>query len=133
MELTREEIERIVDGVLERLAAPRSAAGGAAPAAGDLAGSIAAARSGTAGGYPEVMTVDQLAEYLQLHPQVLYRHIRKGNLPVSRIGKTLRFKRSVIDRWLEDSAGSSLRGEAGELDVGSAVGSAPEAAPDGEE
>ena len=58
---------------------------------------------------PEVMTIDQVARYLQLHKQVVYRHVRDGHIPVSRIGSTLRFKKSVIDRWLVDSALNSLR------------------------
>ena len=60
-------------------------------------------------GYPEIMTIDQLACYLQLHKQVVYRHIKNGNIPVSRIGATIRFKKSVIDEWLEDTALRSLR------------------------
>ena len=56
------------------------------------------------------MTIGQVAAYLQLNKQVVYRHVRKGNIPVSRIGATLRFKKSIIDRWLADSALGSLRG-----------------------
>ncbi len=59
--------------------------------------------------YPEVMTIDQIAEYLQLHKQVVYRHVKKKTIPASRIGATLRFKKSVIDAWLEDSALENLR------------------------
>jgi len=61
--------------------------------------------------YPEIMTIDQAAEYLQLHKQVVYRHVRKGTIPASRIGATIRFKKSVIDAWLEDSALENLRRE----------------------
>jgi excisionase family DNA binding protein len=61
------------------------------------------------GDYPEIMTIDQVAEYLQLHKQVVYRHVKSKNIPVSRIGATIRFKKSVIDAWLEDSALKSLR------------------------
>ncbi|HLX60702.1 MAG TPA: helix-turn-helix domain-containing protein [Planctomycetota bacterium] len=57
--------------------------------------------------YPEVMTIEQVAEYLQLHPQVVYRHVRAGTLPVSRIGRTIRFKKSVLDAFLESGAWSS--------------------------
>ena len=60
---------------------------------------------------PEVMTIDQVAEYLQLHKQVVYRHVKKKTIPASRIGSTLRFKKSVIDAWLTDSALESLREE----------------------
>ncbi|MCX6339731.1 MAG: helix-turn-helix domain-containing protein [Candidatus Aureabacteria bacterium] len=64
--------------------------------------------------YPEVMTIDQVADYLHLHKQVVYRHVKRGNIPASRIGTTIRFKKSVIDAWLEDSAMRSLtRGEGG--------------------
>ena len=56
----------------------------------------------------EVMTIDQVAHYLQLHKQVVYRHVKNGNIPVSRIGATMRFKRSVIDAWLEESARRSI-------------------------
>ncbi|MCX6357185.1 MAG: helix-turn-helix domain-containing protein [Candidatus Aureabacteria bacterium] len=58
--------------------------------------------------YPEVMTIDQLAEYIHLHKQVIYRHVKKGHIPVSRIGTTIRFKKSIIDAWLEDSALRSI-------------------------
>lgn len=57
--------------------------------------------------YPEVMTIEQVAEYLQLHPQVVYRHVRAGTLPVSRIGRTIRFKKEVLDRFLESGAWES--------------------------
>ena len=59
--------------------------------------------------YPEVMTIDQVARYLQLHKQVVYRHVQNNHIPASRIGATLRFKKSVIDSWLADSARQSLR------------------------
>lgn len=59
--------------------------------------------------YPEVMTIDQVANYLQLHKQVVYRHVKNGNIPVSRIGATIRFKKSVIDAWLEESARRSYK------------------------
>ena len=59
--------------------------------------------------FPEVMTIDQVAEYLQLHKQVVYRHVKNSNIPASRIGSTLRFKKTVIDAWLVDSALKSLR------------------------
>jgi excisionase family DNA binding protein len=51
--------------------------------------------------FPEVMTIEQVAEYLQLHPQVVYRHVKAGTLPASRIGRTIRFKKSVLDAFLE--------------------------------
>jgi len=46
------------------------------------------------------MTVEELAEYLQVHPRTVYRLIRKG-LPHTRVGRPYRFKRSLIDEWLK--------------------------------
>ena len=54
--------------------------------------------------FPEVMTVAEAARYLRLAEQVLYRHVRAGTVPASRVGKTIRFKKSVLDAWLEESA-----------------------------
>ena len=58
--------------------------------------------------FPEVMTIDQAARYLQLHPQVMYRHVRAGTLPASRIGRTIRFKKSVLDAFLERTGWESV-------------------------
>ena len=52
----------------------------------------------------EVMTVEQLAKYLQLDKQTVYRKARVGDIPAVRIGKTLRFKKDVIDGWLRISS-----------------------------
>jgi excisionase family DNA binding protein len=52
----------------------------------------------------DILTIEQVAEYLQLHPQVVYRHVRAGTLPASRIGRTIRFKKSVLDAFLERDA-----------------------------
>jgi excisionase family DNA binding protein len=46
------------------------------------------------------MTVDELAEYLKLDAQTIYRKFRQGELPGVKIGKAIRFKREVIDGWL---------------------------------
>ncbi|MDP8236828.1 MAG: helix-turn-helix domain-containing protein [Candidatus Erginobacter occultus] len=42
---------------------------------------------------------------------MVYRHVRKGTIPASRIGATIRFKKSILDAWLEDSALETLRRE----------------------
>ena len=48
----------------------------------------------------DVMTVEELAEYLKLDPQTVYRKFRKGERPGVKIGKAIRFKREVIESWL---------------------------------
>ena len=51
----------------------------------------------------EIMTVGDLAEYLGFSKNWIYRKAEAGELPATRLGNRWRFKRSVIDRWLEES------------------------------
>ena len=60
------------------------------------------------GEFPEVMTVKQAAEYLQVNEQVLYRYVREGKVPVAKLGATIRFKKSVIDQWLARDSWESV-------------------------
>ena len=52
----------------------------------------------------EVMTAGQLAHYLQLDEQTVYRKAKRGEIPAVHIGKTLRFKKDLIDGWLRLSS-----------------------------
>lgn len=54
--------------------------------------------------FPEVMNLNQLAAYLQLSPQTLYRKVERGEIPGAKIGRQWRFKKAVIDEWLERTA-----------------------------
>ncbi|MGQ0568905.1 MAG: helix-turn-helix domain-containing protein, partial [Armatimonadota bacterium] len=44
-----------------------------------------------------VMTVDQVAAYLQLNRLTVYRYVREGKIPASRIGKLYRILRADVD------------------------------------
>jgi excisionase family DNA binding protein len=48
----------------------------------------------------DIMTAEELAEYLKLDPQTIYRKFRRGEIPGIRIGRAVRFKRDIIDGWL---------------------------------
>ena len=50
----------------------------------------------------EYMTVPQLAEYLQIGKQTIYNWICQREIPYSKIGRRVRFKREDIVRWSED-------------------------------
>jgi excisionase family DNA binding protein len=52
----------------------------------------------------EIMTAGQVAQYLQLDEQTIYRKVKRGEIPAVRIGKTLRFKKDLIDGWLQLSS-----------------------------
>ncbi len=52
--------------------------------------------------WSEVLTVEQVASYLQLNKLTVYRHIREGHLPASKVGKAYRIRKSDVE-WFLDS------------------------------
>jgi len=51
----------------------------------------------------EVLTIDELATYLKVSKSTLYKLVQEGKVPGQKVGKHWRFKRDVIDRWLDTS------------------------------
>ena len=51
-----------------------------------------------------IMTVKDVAEYLRMSEAKVYKLIKEGVLPVVRIGKTWRFRKDLLDAWLEQSS-----------------------------
>ncbi len=54
--------------------------------------------------YPDILTPDQAAEYLQVNRETIYRYIRDGRLNASRIGRSYRIRKQSIDVLLAASA-----------------------------
>ncbi len=46
-----------------------------------------------------LLTVEQAASVLSLHPKTVLRHIRDGRLPATRIGKSYRIERAALDAF----------------------------------
>lgn len=49
---------------------------------------------------PEVMGVQELAEYLRISVHTVYRLAEQGKIPGRKVGKHWRFHREVIVDWL---------------------------------
>lgn len=47
----------------------------------------------------EVLTVDEVAGYLRVHPITVQRWCRTGDLPAAKIGRAYRIKKSDFDAW----------------------------------
>ncbi|MFQ6003209.1 MAG: helix-turn-helix domain-containing protein [Candidatus Zixiibacteriota bacterium] len=58
----------------------------------------------------EVMDSGELAEYLGYTRRTIYKLIREEGLPATRIRGQFRFKKELVDRWLEERM-SQQRGE----------------------
>ncbi|MBI4343864.1 MAG: helix-turn-helix domain-containing protein [Candidatus Omnitrophica bacterium] len=49
----------------------------------------------------QIMTLREVAKYLGLHVMTVYKLTREGRVPAAKIGGQWRFKRNVLDEWLE--------------------------------
>jgi excisionase family DNA binding protein len=47
----------------------------------------------------DVMTLEEVAEYLRVHPSTIYRLLHNHQIPGFKIGSDWRFNLSSIDRW----------------------------------
>jgi len=48
-----------------------------------------------------ILTIDELAGYLKIPKSTLYKLAQDGRIPGQKVGRHWRFRRDVIDRWLE--------------------------------
>jgi excisionase family DNA binding protein len=49
-----------------------------------------------------VLTLEEVAGYLKVHPSTVYRLLRKQGIPAFKVGSDWRFNQESIDRWLKD-------------------------------
>ena len=57
-----------------------------------------------------IMTVKDVAEYLRMSEAKVYKLAREGLLPVMRIGKAWRFRKDLLDAWVEQCSTSAGAG-----------------------
>lgn len=55
----------------------------------------------------EIMTPEQVAEFLQINPATVYRYIRQHKLEASRLGRHYRITRAAVDRFLRANSNAS--------------------------
>lgn len=48
----------------------------------------------------EIMTIEEVAEYLRVSERTVYDWAQKGDLPGGKLGTTWRFKRSDVENWV---------------------------------
>ena len=56
-----------------------------------------------------IMTIEELAVYLQLHPLTVRSLARAGELPTFKVGRQWRIKRDMLDKWLEETSLQNLK------------------------
>ena len=55
---------------------------------------------------PEIMTTNEIAEYLKLHPITICKYAAEEKIPAIRIGRVWRFDKDIIDKWI--TAGENI-------------------------
>lgn len=56
-----------------------------------------------------LLTVEELAKYLKIKPDTIYKKVRKGELPAIKLGKIVRFRKEQIDQWIVNHASRTLK------------------------
>jgi len=51
--------------------------------------------------FQRLMTVEEIAEYLQVKPSTIYQWTHTGYIPHIKLGNRVRFRLSQVDRWVE--------------------------------
>jgi len=57
----------------------------------------------------QVMTVEDVAEYLKMKMVTIYKHAQQGKIPAFKVGSSWRFNRTTIDRWIEEQERSTIK------------------------
>ena len=51
----------------------------------------------------EIMTLEEVAKYLKLQPQTVYKWAQEGQIPAAKLGREWRFRREILDEWVNNS------------------------------
>jgi excisionase family DNA binding protein len=56
----------------------------------------------------EIMTVKEVANYLKMKPVTIYKLAKQGKIPAFRVASFWRFKKDLIDKWLDEETKKNL-------------------------
>jgi excisionase family DNA binding protein len=58
----------------------------------------------------EVMNLREASQYLGVSPDTLYRYISEDRIPAFKLGNRWKFKKTILDRWMEKKIHGGERG-----------------------
>ena len=56
----------------------------------------------------ELMTVEEIAHYLRVTEKTIYRLLKRGKLPATKVGHQWRFDKNSIDEWLKQGSDGTM-------------------------
>lgn len=66
----------------------------------------------------EVMDIRQAAEYLGISGDTLYRYASEGFVPAFKLGNRWRFRKSLLDSWMDEKSGVPKTPAAEDVEAG---------------
>ena len=52
----------------------------------------------------EILTLDEVAAFLKAGKRTVYRFAQSGEIPAFKLGGTWRFRRSELERWIDQNS-----------------------------
>ena len=51
----------------------------------------------------QVMTVKDVASYLDVHPMTIYKYVKDGRIPAFKIGNSWRIRKDSMQKWIKQN------------------------------
>lgn len=58
----------------------------------------------------EILTIEEVAQFLKMKPQTIYKWAQEGQIPGTKLGKEWRFRKRTLDEWIDSSIALSKGG-----------------------
>ena len=58
----------------------------------------------------DILTIEEVARYLKMKPQTIYKWAQEGQIPGAKLGKEWRFRKQILDEWIDSSIALSKGG-----------------------
>ena len=58
-----------------------------------------------AGESDQILTIQELSDYLKVPVPTLYKLVRRGSIPSLKVGRHWRFHKDAIDKWISSRDG----------------------------
>ncbi len=59
---------------------------------------------GTTDSSGEILTLEEVAAFLKAGKRTVYRFAQNGDIPAFKLGGTWRFRRSELERWIDENS-----------------------------
>ena len=59
----------------------------------------------------EIMTAQEVADYLNIHPLTVHKYAREGKIPAFKIGTDWRFHKKYIEKWIQEKLEYNIAGK----------------------